>query len=89
MIGTILFWVIFGGVTGWVASIIMNTNQEKSILRTIIIGIIGSVTGGVVSRMFAGPGVTGFNLYSIVVAVVGAALVLFVVNTVERTSSRN
>lgn len=87
MIGTILFWVIFGGVTGWVASIIMNTNEEKGIARTVAIGIVGAVIGGVVSRMLAGPGVTGFNLYSIIVAVIGAALVLFIVNSVDRTSS--
>lgn len=88
MIGTLLFWVIFGGLTGWIASIIMGTNEEQGAVANIVTGIVGAVVGGFVFRLFGGQGVTGFNLYSIIVAVFGAALLLAVVKTVSRSSAR-
>lgn len=88
MIGTLLFWVIFGGLTGWIASIIMGTNEEQGAVANIVTGIVGAVVGGFVFRLFGGQSVTGFNLYSIIVAVFGAALLLAVVKTVSRSSAR-
>jgi uncharacterized membrane protein YeaQ/YmgE (transglycosylase-associated protein family) len=87
MFGTILFWIIFGGVTGWIASIIIATNEEQGSTANIIIGILGAVIGGFIFRMFGGSGVTGFNLYSIIVAVIGAAMLLAIVRSVSHFSS--
>lgn len=89
MIGTLLFWVVFGGLTGWIASIMVGTNKDQGILGNIAVGIIGAMVGGFVFRAFGGDGVTGFNLYSVIVAIVGAALTLFVIRAVfGRSTSR-
>lgn len=75
----ILSWVIFGAIAGWIASIILKTNDQQGALGNIIVGIIGAAVGGWLSGfMFDSPGVTGFNLYSFIVAVVGAVLFLLV-----------
>ena len=73
----IILWIIFGALAGWIASIIMRTNAEQGAVANIIIGIIGAFIGGVVARMFGGEGVTGFNLGSVLVAILGAVLLLF------------
>ena len=74
----ILMWVVLGGMAGWVASMIMGTNARMGALANIIVGIVGSVIGGWVFNYFGHYGVTGFNLYSFGVALVGACALLFV-----------
>lgn len=73
----ILAWVIFGALTGWIASMIMGTNDEQGGIANIVVGVIGAFLGGVVMNFFDSAGVTGFNIRSIVVAVVGACIALF------------
>ena len=73
----IILWIIFGALAGWIASIIMRTNAEQGAIANIIIGIIGAFIGGALARMFGGAGVTGFNLGSVLVAVLGAVVLLF------------
>lgn len=72
----ILLWVIFGAAAGWIASMIMNTDAEQGALLNIIVGIVGAVVGGYLFQQFGEAGVTGFNLYSLLVAVVGAIVFL-------------
>jgi uncharacterized membrane protein YeaQ/YmgE (transglycosylase-associated protein family) len=72
----IILWVIFGAISGWVASVIMRTDANQGMLMDILLGIVGAVVGGFVMNLFGQAGVTGFNLYSLVVSVVGAILVI-------------
>ncbi|OGH27861.1 MAG: hypothetical protein A3C27_00180, partial [Candidatus Levybacteria bacterium RIFCSPHIGHO2_02_FULL_39_36] len=66
---SILLWIIFGALAGWLASVIMKTNTQQGLLMDIVLGIVGAVVGGFVMSIFGQPGVTGFNIYSIIVAV--------------------
>jgi uncharacterized membrane protein YeaQ/YmgE (transglycosylase-associated protein family) len=70
-------WIVLGLIAGFIASKIVN-NSGEGILLDIVLGIVGSVVGGWLFTAFGGMPVTGFNLYSIVVAVVGAVVVLWV-----------
>ena len=73
----ILYWIIFGLIAGGIANFISPSSQG-GIVGSIILGIIGAVVGGYLGQMFFGVGVTGFNVSSFVVAVVGSLLVLSV-----------
>lgn len=73
----ILLWIIFGAVAGWAASIIMKTNSSQGTMMDIVLGIVGAVVGGFLMGMVGQSGVTGLNLYSMIVAVAGAAVVIY------------
>jgi uncharacterized membrane protein YeaQ/YmgE (transglycosylase-associated protein family) len=75
----VLAWIIMGALAGWIASIIMKTNEEMGALANIIVGIIGAFVGGFIVRMFGGEGASGLNFYSLLVAVLGAVLLLWIV----------
>lgn len=76
-----LVWIIFGGLAGWIATILTGTNARFGIFGNIIIGIIGAYLGGWLSRrFFGGPAVTGFDLKSFVVAVIGSVVLLFIIS---------
>ena len=70
-------WIVLGGLAGWVASMIMGNNKSQGLLGNIVVGIIGGLLGGFVFGLFGGAGVTGFNLWSFLVALVGAVVLLF------------
>jgi uncharacterized membrane protein YeaQ/YmgE (transglycosylase-associated protein family) len=71
-----IIWIIVGALAGWVASMIMHTDAEQGALMNIILGIVGAFVGGFVMNLFGASGVTGFNLYSILVAILGAVVVI-------------
>lgn len=73
----ILAWVFLGGLAGWIASMVIKTNANQGMVGNIIIGIIGAFIGGFVFNFFGGAGITGFNLYSLLVAIVGAVVLLY------------
>lgn len=74
----ILAWIIFGLIAGAVAKFIMPGNDPGGWIVTIIIGILGAVVGGFLGGLLFGTGgVTGFNLQSFLIAVLGAILLLF------------
>lgn len=79
----IILWIIFGAVAGWLASMFMGTDSSHGTLTDIIMGIIGSIVGGFLMNMVGQSGVTGFNLYSLLVAVVGAVVVIYVARRVR------
>ncbi|TAH33497.1 GlsB/YeaQ/YmgE family stress response membrane protein [Candidatus Saccharibacteria bacterium] len=71
-------WIVLGGLAGWVASMFVGTNHRQRIVGNIVSGIIGGVLGGWIFSFFGGAGVTGFNIWSFVVALVGAIIVLMI-----------
>jgi len=74
----IITWVVVGGLAGWVASIITKTDAEQGLLGNIVAGVVGALVGGFLVGLIGGEGFTGFNLWSFLVALVGAVVVLFV-----------
>lgn len=74
----IISWLIVGLIAGWLASVVMKTNDEQGLIKDIIFGIIGAVVGGFVLNFFGYTGVTGLNIYSIGVATLGAIIVIFI-----------
>ena len=74
----ILSWILFGLVAGLAAKWIMPGNESASIIMTVILGIAGAVVGGFISTLFGMGQVNGFNLGSMVVAIIGAMIVLTV-----------
>lgn len=73
----VIVWLIFGALAGWIASLIMGTNARQGWLANIIVGIVGAFIGGLIMSAFGQPGVNGFDLYSILVAIAGAVVLLF------------
>lgn len=78
----ILLWIILGAIAGWLAGVFMKS--DHSMLEDIILGIVGAFVGGFLMSFLGQPGVTGFNLYSIVVSVIGAAAVIFMGRLIRR-----
>ena len=74
---SIIGWIVLGLIAGFVASKIVNKTGEGVILD-IVLGVVGAVVGGWLFAQFGAAGVTGFNLYSMFVAVIGAVVVLVV-----------
>jgi uncharacterized membrane protein YeaQ/YmgE (transglycosylase-associated protein family) len=80
---SILAWIVLGLIAGFIGSKLVNKRGEGLFLD-IILGIIGAVVGGWVFSFFGAGGVTGVNLYSLLVAVVGAVLVLVLFHAIRR-----
>jgi len=80
-------WIVLGLLAGFIASKIVNKSGEGMILD-IILGIVGAVIGGYLFQTFGMAGVTGFNLYSILVAVVGAIVFLVIYHALFRRGAR-
>lgn len=81
-----LAWIIIGAVAGWLASMVMRTNREQGLLMDIIVGIIGAFLGGLLFNLFGASGVTGFNIWSLLVAFIGAVVLLAIVRLVTGRS---
>ena len=77
---SILGWIVLGAFSGWLASVITSRNRQMGWLANVIVGIIGSGIGGAVFHLLGGTGVTGFNLPSLGVALVGSIILLIIVN---------
>jgi len=73
---SVLAWIILGLIAGFIASKIVNSSGQ-GLLLDIVLGIVGAVVGGYLFTAIGATGVTGFNLYSIFVSIVGACVVLW------------
>jgi uncharacterized membrane protein YeaQ/YmgE (transglycosylase-associated protein family) len=73
----VIAWILVGLIGGYLASRMVNKSGE-GLVRDIILGIIGGIVGGVIFRVLGGHGVTGFNLWSILVAFIGGVVVLLI-----------
>ncbi|OGE87953.1 MAG: hypothetical protein A3J07_02315 [Candidatus Doudnabacteria bacterium RIFCSPLOWO2_02_FULL_49_13] len=80
----IILWVVFGGLVGWVASMLMSTNAQMGLVANVVVGVIGAVLGGFIMSLIGGTGITGFNLYSFLVALVGAVALIWIVKMVRK-----
>jgi uncharacterized membrane protein YeaQ/YmgE (transglycosylase-associated protein family) len=78
---SIIGWIVLGLIAGFIASKIVNKTGE-GVLLDIVLGIVGAVVGGFLFAQFGAEGVTGFNLYSMFVAVIGAIVVLLLYHAV-------
>ena len=74
----IIGWIILGGLAGWIASMIAGTNKQQGLLGNIVVGIIGGLLGGFIVNLFGVDGVTGFNFWSLLVALLGAVVLLWI-----------
>jgi uncharacterized membrane protein YeaQ/YmgE (transglycosylase-associated protein family) len=80
-------WLIVGGISGWLASIVMKTNASQGTLMDIIVGILGGFIGGfLLNALGVGGAVTGLNIASILVAFIGAVVLLAFVRLVQRAT---
>ena len=78
---SIIIWLILGLIAGFIASRIVESSGNGVIID-IVLGVIGAVVGGYLFTLFGAAPVTGFNLYSLFVAVVGAVVVLLIYHAV-------
>lgn len=74
----VLLWIVFGGLAGWIASLFMGTDARQGAIANILLGIVGGLVGGLIMNFVGAPGVTGFNIYSLIVAVLGAVSLIWV-----------
>lgn len=80
----ILGWIIIGALAGWIASMLTGNNEKMGTGANIVVGIIGGFIGGLVMNLLGGSGITGFNLWSLLVAVIGSVILLWIVNAIKR-----
>lgn len=83
----IIGWLIIGAVAGWVASMVTGNNKRMGAFKNIIAGIVGGFLGGLIMNLVGGVGITGFNLWSLLVACIGAIVLLLIVNAFTRKVS--
>jgi len=84
---SILAWIVLGIIAGFLGSKIVNKTGEGLVLD-LVLGVIGAVVGGFLFNQFGAAGVSGLNLYSLLVAVIGAVIVLVLYHAVVRRSPR-
>ena len=83
----IISWIIVGLIAGALGKLIMPGDDPGGIIVTILIGIAGAFVGGFVFGLFGGTGVTGFNVWSIIVATIGAIILLAIYRLVARRAT--
>lgn len=71
-----LAWLVVGAIAGWLASMAMKTDRQQGLLMDIVVGIVGAFIGGFLFNQFGSTGVTGFNVWSVMVAFIGAVVLL-------------
>jgi uncharacterized membrane protein YeaQ/YmgE (transglycosylase-associated protein family) len=73
----IVVWIILGLIAGWLASVVMKRNEEQGVMMDIILGIVGAVVGGLIVGLLGFSPVTGLNVYSVIVATLGAIVLIW------------
>lgn len=79
----ILTWIVIGGLAGWIAGKIMNTDDEQGIFGNILVGILGAFVGGILLEMLTGDDAVGF-FANLLVAIIGASIVIAVWKVLRR-----
>lgn len=78
--------IVLGGLAGWAAAALIK-GSGLGVVANVLLGIVGAVVGSVLFNLFGAQGVTGFNVWSFVVALIGSVIVLFVANAVFQNRS--
>ena len=86
MVMGVLGWIVLGFLAGFIASKLVN-NRDQGLPLDILLGIVGAVIGGWLFNAAGATGVTGFNVWSLLVAVVGAVVLLVVWHAIRRSTS--
>lgn len=81
----IIIWLVIGGVVGWLASMVMRTDAQQGIILNIVVGIVGAFIGGL---LFGGSINAAITVYSFLASLVGAIILLGIVNLIRRGSLR-
>jgi uncharacterized membrane protein YeaQ/YmgE (transglycosylase-associated protein family) len=87
----LIIWLVVGGVIGWIASLIMKTDAQQGLFLNVVVGIVGALIGGWLLSPLVGAGTVNqgdFSLPSLLVSLVGAIVLLFVVNLIRRRAPR-
>lgn len=82
---SILAWIVLGLIAGAIAKALMPGKDPGGIIITMVIGIIGAFLGGFLGNMITGSGLSGFSLWSILLAVLGAMLLLWIYRMATRS----
>ncbi len=82
----IILWIVFGALAGWIASLVMGTDESMGAFANIVVGILGAMLGGFLFNLFGLGGVSGFNAWSLLVAVLGSAVLIWIVQMFRRTA---
>lgn len=85
MLFNMVIWILFGALAGWIASIIMKRNAQMGAIANIVVGIVGAFIGGYLMNLAAAAGITGVNLNSVVIAIFGAGVLLFLLGKLSRS----
>ncbi len=80
MILNLLLWLVFGAVAGWIASMIVGKDSHMGAPANIVVGIVGALIGGYLANLAGWGGVSGFNLWSLLIATGGAVVLLIILN---------
>jgi uncharacterized membrane protein YeaQ/YmgE (transglycosylase-associated protein family) len=78
-----VMWILFGAMSGWLASLILRTDEEQGLIFDMLIGVIGALVGGFVMNILGTPGTGSFTIYSLVVAILGSVILLAVVRALR------
>ena len=87
----LIIWLVVGGVIGWIASLIMKTDAQQGLVLNVVVGIVGALIGGWVLSPLVGAGTLNqgdFSLPGLFVSLVGAVILLFIVNLIRRRAPR-
>ncbi len=83
----LIIWLVIGGVVGWLASLMMRTDGQQGIILNVVVGIVGALLGGWLISPLLGAGTINqndFSIMSIIVSLIGAVILLGIVNLVRR-----
>lgn len=75
-------WIILGGLAGLVANMVMH--EEGGLFKNVILGVVGGLVGGGIVQLLGGSGVNGFNVYSFLVAVLGAIVLIYIARIIKK-----
>ena len=87
----LIIWLVVGGVIGWIASLIMKTDAQQGLFLNVVVGIVGALIGGWLLSPMVGAGTLNqgdFSLPGLFVSLVGAVVLLFIVNLIRRRAPR-
>ncbi len=87
----LIFWIIVGGLLGWIASMIMRTDAQQGIILNIVVGIVGALLGGWLLAPLLGTSTINqqdFSMSSLIVSLIGAVILLAIINLVRKGKPR-